>query len=321
MDLHDAPRHRYCAYGVAITSDTPLALPEYAHGSLGSVECLSAPASFFRDIADGVPLRSHPDSWYRHASFPDGSTYVQWDGVGEFVVSAGGRRIRCRRDAAASNESFQVYLLGQALSFALVEQRLEPLHATAVLVDGEAVAFLGSNAFGKSTLAASFLDVGCRLITDDLLVLRMSDVDSFAYPGPPRIKLFAQAASRLFPQRSDAGPMNHGTDKIILPLDAGQTCTEPARLRVIYVLAAPRDTCRLDAVSVTRLSPREAFVALVTGTFNRRLVNADRLEHQFGIMATVAERVPLKRLAYGRALERLHDVRRAVFADVQQDRA
>jgi hypothetical protein len=123
----------------------------------------------------------------------------------------------------------------------------------------------------------------------------------------------------LFPGRTDAGPMNRGTDKVILPLGAGQTCPAPARLRAAYVLAAPRDACRLDAISLTTLSPREAFVALVAGTFNHRLVSLDRLEHQFGIMATVAERVPLKRLAYPRALGRLDDVRRAVLTDMKRD--
>ena len=52
----------------------------------------------------------------------------------------------------------------------------------------QAVAFLGDNAFGKSSLAACFLAAGARLLTDDLLVLHESSDRVLAYPGPPRIK-------------------------------------------------------------------------------------------------------------------------------------
>ena len=41
------PRYRYCVYGIVVVSDTPLALPEFAHGGLGLVECLTGPASVF----------------------------------------------------------------------------------------------------------------------------------------------------------------------------------------------------------------------------------------------------------------------------------
>src|SRR5204863_102769 len=102
-----------------------------------------------------------------------------------------------RRFDGASAESFQVYLLGQALSFALVKQGLEPLHATVVVVDGQGVAFLGDNGYGKSSLAACFLEGGYRLLTDDLLLLKASGGDVLAYPGPPRIKLFPEVARRF----------------------------------------------------------------------------------------------------------------------------
>ena len=295
----------------------PLALPTYGPADLGHVECLTAPVPFFRKTIQHVPLREHSSSWYRHALLSDGSTYVRWDGVGEFVVNADGRRILCRRADEASSESFQVYLLGQALSFALVKQRLEPLHATAVIVNGEAVAFLGGNAFGKSTLAACFVKEGCRLLTDDLLIVQTRGDGTLVYPGPARIKLFAKAARRLLGESAAGSPMNGGTDKLILPLNAERSCAEPVRLKAIYALDAPRDACRLRDVSIVTLSPREAFVALVKGTFNRRFVSADRLESQFRVMASVAEQVTLKRLAYPRAIERLQDVRRTVLADVQ----
>src|SRR5262249_52789551 len=133
----------------------------------------------------------------------------------------------------------QVYLLGQAISFALVRQRIEPLHATTIVIEGRAVAFLGGSAFGKSTLAASFLVAGHRLLTDDLLVLKTSATEVLAYPGAPRIKLFPAIAKTVLDSGADV-KMNADTGKLIIALKGDRACAMPVPLAAIYVLAAPR---------------------------------------------------------------------------------
>jgi hypothetical protein len=310
-------RYRYGVYGIVVVSDTPLALPDYSRGGLGQVECLSAPASVFLAATREACFDPRSDFWYRFAFLPDGSTYARWDAVGEFLVAADGRRIACRRMEGSSDESFQVYMLGQALSFALVKQRLEPLHATGVVVDNQAVAFLGDSAFGKSSLAACFLEAGYRLLTDDLLILQESSGGILAYPGPPRIKLFSKIARRFLGPTATRVPMNPDTDKLILPIDEHRSCASPVALKAIFSLAAPRDACRRPGVSIEALSPRDTFVELVKGAFNRRLVSPQRLERQFSVMASLAERIPVKKLTYPRAIDRLPEVRRMVLADLE----
>ena len=310
--------YRYGVYGVRVLSDAPLELPAFADDGLACVECVTGRAQAFAEALKDVSYRSRPGSWYRHAVLEDGSSYVRWEHVGEFLVSSDGRRVVCRRDEKVSSESFQVYLLGQALSFALVKQGLEPLHATSIVVDGEAVAFLGSNAFGKSSLAASFLAAGFRMLTDDLLILRESGGRVIAYPGPARIKLFSNVARRVLGHGAHDPMMNPETEKRILRLSDRQHCSESVVLRTIYAVAAPRDACRTPGVRINRLSPRDAFVALIGGTFNRRLVNAERVERQFDVMASLADRVAVSTLAYPRAIDRLPDVRGAVLADLRR---
>lgn len=304
---------------MAIVSDTPLALPAYSDGGLGQVECLSAPASAFLAAMHGEEFDPRSDSWFRYAFLHDGSTYARWGTVGEFLVAAGGRLIVYRRAEESSDESFQVYMLGQALSFALVKQGFEPLHATVVVVDNQAVAFLGNNAFGKSSLAACFLEAGYRLLTDDLLMLQELPGGVFAYPGPPRIKLFSRIANEFLGHTARRAYMNVDTDKLILPIGEHRSCTNPVPLAAIYSLAAPRDACRTPHVGIEALSPRGAFVELVKGTFNRRLVSSQRLERQFGAMATLAELVAVKKLTYPRAIDRLQEVRAMVLADLARD--
>jgi hypothetical protein len=310
------PRHHYNVYGIGIDSDTPLALPRQTHAALCHVQCRRAPASTFARTVKDTPGDELPsDSWYRYAALRDGSTYVRWNKVGEFLVTADGRRVDCRRERLSSAESFQVYLLGQALSFALVKQRFEPLHATSVVVNGQAIAFLGGSAFGKSTLAACFLSAGYSLLTDDLLIVHESSGRVLAYPGPPRIKLFPAVATRLLGTRRGV-EMNAGTSKLIVALDESRSCGSPVPLRRIYCLAVPRDACRQQGIGIQSLSPREAFVELIRGAFNRRLAGPKRLEQQFGIMARLSELVPVKRLVHPRAMTRLQEVRQRVLEDL-----
>jgi len=313
------PPYRYCVYGIVVVSDTPLDLPDYYGGALGQVEYRSAPASVFLTAMRGVSFDPRSDSWYRFAFLQDGSTYVRWETVGEFLVAADGRRITCRPAGESSDESFQVYMLGQALSFALVKQGFEPLHATVVVVDEQAVAFLGGNAFGKSSLAACFLEAGYRLLTDDLLVLQESSSEILAYPGPPRLKLFPKIAGRFLGPMGNRVHMNADTEKLILPLDEHRRWDSPVSLKAVYALVAPRDACRKPGVSIERLSPGEAFVELVKGTFNRRLVGPRRLERQFDAMAGLADRMSVQKLTYPRAIDRLQEVRGMVLADLARD--
>jgi hypothetical protein len=300
-------------YGIGIISDTPLTMPRHALDPLRHVTCVRAPAALFDAAVQGAEFHPLSDSWQRSAVLHDGSTYVGWDTVGEFLVAADGRHIACRPVARCSAESFQVYMLGQALSFALVKQHLEPLHATVVVVDGAGVAFLGDSAFGKSTLAASFLEAGYRLLTDDLLVVQESADTVLAYPGPPRIKLFPEMAAR-FLNHPGGVQMNPDTGKLIVPLDEAHTCASPVPLRALYVLSPPREACRQTHVTIQALSPRETVIELVKSTFNRRVAGPSRLERQFTMTARLAEVLPAKRLGYPRHIERLGDVQDMVLS-------
>lgn len=311
------PPYRYSVYGIEVLSDTPLALPACTAGGMGTVEFRSAGETDFLTAVATTEFDTRSEPWYRYAWLPDGSTYVRWEAIGEFLVAADGRCIRWRRFDESSIESFQVYLLGQALSFALVKQRLEPLHATVVTVDDRAVAFLGSSGSGKSTLAACFLEAGHRLVTDDLLLLHEEPDRLLAYPGPPRLKLFPEIAGRFFPQIADGVAMNADTEKLILGLDPRMKETAPVALAAVYALTIPDDNRATEGVNIETLSRRETFFELVKGTFNRHLVSAERLARQFDAATQLSDRLPMARLSYPRSLDRLAEARESIYAHIR----
>lgn len=309
--------HRYYVYGMALKSEIPLALPERGDGGLGQIELRMAPASYFSNAARSLSRQLNSNSFYQSKFLRDGSTYVRWKGVGEFLISGDGSRIIGRQHDAGQEESFQVYLLGQALSYALLRRGLEPLHATAIVVNGGAVVLLGSSGFGKSSLAACFLEAGHRLLTDDLLILQAPGGEIVAYPGPPRIKLFPQLARRFLPDAASGVAMNSGTRKLILPLEHVQSVVHPVPLRGIYALPAPGSKARSSDMRISVLPPGQSFLALVKNTFNDRIVNPARLERQFEAATSVAGLMPVKQVSFPRGLSRIVAVRDEILADLE----
>ena len=308
----------YRLYGLLLRSVLPLPGPDFLGSGTAAVEVFYGSASLFSRARTEAGISRETGDWFAHARLPDGSHYLRWSGLFEFLISADGHRIACRALNGASGESFGTYLAGQVLSFALLKQGVEPLHATTVVIDGEAVAFLGDCGFGKSSLGAAFLQVGYPMLTDDLLVLKEKGNRFAAYPGPPRIKLFPEIARSLLGERVTGTPMNNRTSKLVIPLDRNQAVLPQGAfpLRAIYVLVPPRSSSRSHKITIRRLSPRRAFLALLKNSFNTVVVEPGRLKCQFMLATRLATRVPIASLSYPRALEQLPDVRQAILADL-----
>ncbi len=310
------PRFSYCVYGLTLLSDIELQLPGQSGKGLGEIEICLSDSVALRKTVGQCDLTDRSD-FYHYTHLADGSTYVRWDGVGEFLVSSGGTRITCSADQGPHSESFQVYLLGQALSFALIKRGFEPLHATAVEIDGQAIAFLGPGGTGKSTLAACFVQAGNRMLTDDLLILQEGDRGLVAYPGPARIKLLPQVAAQFLPGVARTGArMNPGTEKLIIPLAASQVVQGPIPLHAIYNLACLTDQDQSPTITIERLNGRDGFFPLIANTFNSMIVDSERLSRQAREAAAILKSTPISRLSYRNGMDTLTNVRAALISDL-----
>ena len=308
----------YCLYGVRLKSVLSLPGPELESNGNSEITLFHGSATLFSGARRRAGMSPEKGDWFRYARLSDGSEYVKWSGLFEFLVSPDGRRIACRELDGASAESFQTYLLGQVLSYALLKQGIEPLHSTSAVIDGEAVAFLGDCGYGKSSLGAAFLQAGYHLLTDDLLVLKEEGDRFVAYSGPPRIKLFPRIAKSLLGERVNGTPMNNCTPKMVIPLERNETVSPQGTfpLRAIYVLTPPPASSRSSRITIRPLSPRRACVEMIKNSFNIVIVEPERLKRQFVLASRLAARVPVKSLSYPRTLTRLPAVRQAVLSDL-----
>jgi hypothetical protein len=311
-------KHRvYNLYGFRLQSQMQLACPQgQMHVSRPDVELVEYSASDVRQACKLGGTLVEASDFYRLTRLLDGSIYLLWPGFFEFLISSDGSRIGWRNLDGTPREALQEYLLGQVLSFAMLARGVEPLHATAVVVGGGAVAFLGDSGYGKSSLGASFVRENYPLLTDDVLVLERRGQDLLAYPGMPRIKLFPEMCESMF-QGCEGTPMNRWTHKTIFALSAQQHQVSAIPLRILYVLSSPSNQPR--KVTLRRMSERKAFLSVLKNTFNDVMLSPRRLKRQFEFAASTAAHVPVKVLSYPRTLSAMPVVVKAVLSDLAQE--
>jgi hypothetical protein len=303
----------YHVYGLRLDSAWPLPYPQAPVPFLASVSLLRGTTATFRRALGDIDVVDGPSRWGT-ASLPDGSRYLRWSDAFEFLIPPGGRSVTCRPLTPRGIDAFHTHL-GPSLSFAMINLGFEPLHSTTVVIDGNAVALMGDCGYGKSSLGASFVKAGYRLLTDDLLVTSTENGQLLAYPGAPRVKLYPAIAKIIFGPRVKGLRLKPLTQKLIIPLDETRSQRTPVPLKAIYVLRPPGSRTPPHVV-IRKLSQRSAFVELVRNTFNMSVSDPARLERQFALATRLAMTVPVKSLSYPREFGMLTDAREAILADV-----
>jgi hypothetical protein len=303
----------YHVYGLRLESAWPLPYSRIPAPALASISLRRGTPATFRRALENVAVPEGPALWAT-ASLPDGTRYLRWSGAFEFLIPEDGESITCRPLTPRGIDAFHTHL-GPSLSFAMINLGFEPLHSTTVVVDGSAVALMGDCGYGKSSLGASFVKAGYRLLTDDLLVVARDTAHFVAYPGAPRVKLYPAIAKTIFGSRVTGLRLKPLTPKLIIPLDEQRSQRTPVPLKAIYVLRPP-GARTAPRVTIRRLSHRSAFIELVRNTFNMEVSHAGRLERQFALATNLATEIPVKSLSYPRELRMLTEARDMILADL-----
>jgi hypothetical protein len=245
-------------FGMRIRSDIPLPGPE-AEGTdepdvvieLGAVAASSDPVPEILVDEHGATLTV--------------------EGVAKYRIS-NGRRVVVQPVAGVPEANVRLFLLGSAMGLLLHQRGLLPLHASAVEIDGRAVAFTGPSGSGKSTLAAAFHDRGHRVIADDICVIGFDgEGKASAYPGIPRMRLWEEA---LAATGRDAGAfeLSYAGDEsfrkfdVPVRLDPGKNGAAP--------LAAVLDLCVGEARKFRPIVGSEAADVIFANTYRGEYLNA-----------------------------------------------
>jgi hypothetical protein len=272
------PEHRYQAFGLRIHSE--LELPELAEARSDDTSpdvtvCLGDVGEIPGGDGDWVRWEAEPD---RVRMCYAGVCRVDVRGGGEIVV-----------EELEDPETSHIYVVGPALAMALAQRGEHVLHASAVAIEGRAVAFAGFSGGGKSTLAAALHDRGFPLVADDVVAVRVRDGRAIAVPGYPQQKLWPAAAGALGLDVGRLPRVYPEIDKRVRRLSEDFD-TSALELSAVLVLSEGPE------VALEPMSGAAAALELVRHSYDLPATHTFAAPANLEAAARVAEAVPVARL-------------------------
>ena len=189
----------------------------------------------------------------------------QFEGIARFVFPSDGSFVEAYVHPEADHEILDFTLNRGVLPRILHLRGTTCLHASAVEVDGEVVAFCGQSGAGKSTLSAALVDRGLPLVTDDVLPLRAGPAGRvLAGPGLPELRVYPAAAELIgIGERVDA-PLEGQTKARWQPRRAPDA---PLPLRAVYILEPSLRGASTEPAMLWPLARPAALLDLISNSF------------------------------------------------------
>ncbi|MDJ1180896.1 hypothetical protein PJF56_18710 [Roseofilum sp. BLCC_M91] len=225
------------------------------------------------------------ETGYFQLSYTDGS---------QFFINPDGTQVWTTCPDHLSIEDTATYLLGPVLGFVLRLRGITCLHASAIAVGQEAIAFVGDSGAGKSTTAAAFAKLGYPILSDDIVALVPQDNHFFIQPAYPRIRLWSSSVKILF-ESPDAlprlVPTNPTWDKRYLHLNGREYHfqNQPLPLTQIYFLS-PRDP-QIESPYLQKISPASSLIKLIKHTYANVLLDSKMRANEFSLLSQLVRAV------------------------------
>lgn len=258
--------------------------------------------------------------WFHDWTLPDGRRWLSIGRVGRqyvvrfagdawFFIDPSARTVTAFPFAGVPARTVRHLLLDQVVPMLLADAGHLVAHASAVVVPGGAIAFLGPSGSGKSTLAAALARQGCALVTDDCLVVDLSRRPAHVIPTYAGLRLWPDALRALFPDtRGRTARVAHYSRKRRVGHHPGDVVfrrrSEP--LSAVCVLDAP--AARRRNASLTRLRGHAAFASVLRCTFHLDVGRESAARRALERVTAMLDTVPVFRLRMPRDLARIDDV-------------
>jgi hypothetical protein len=233
----------------------------------------------------------------------------------EFFLSESGNEIWAAWPENMTLEDTATYLLGPIFGFLLRLRGVTCLHASAIAVDGRAIALIGPAGAGKSTTAASFARQGYPTLSEDVVALRDQGDSFLVEPGYPLIRLWPESVQALFGSR-DALPLltpNWNKQYLDLTQHDFNFQRQPLPLAALYFLDGRSEDPA--APFVESVPSQTGLVELVTNTYTNYMLDQRMRAREFDLLGRLINNTPLRRLKPHSDPARLPDLCRVILDD------
>ena len=297
-------RRTFWAYGLRVRS--PFDLPIFDSPDAGSPEPYDQADLTLRLVdgeeidgrwsdANGVPpwqTMFPSDCHVRLERGQAGDHLLTFGRKASFHLDREGRVLLCSATEREGIE-WQRFLLDTVLYCVSVLRGFEALHASAVCVEGSAVALVAAPGGGKSTLAAELVRRGHCLFADDVLALSRADGKVLAHAGPPLMTLPARVDAIEEIGKRLAVPTGQDTEQDTSWVRVRRAGGDPRPLTAVFVLDR-RQAGGLQPLRET--SPGRLLPHMLS--LDRR---PTRALSRFGLLRELVGDTPVHRLCAGHA--------------------
>jgi hypothetical protein len=220
---------------------------------------------------------------------------VYWDGM-QFWLNREATGIWATWPDTSSLEDTATFLLGPILGFLLRLRGVTCLHASAVVFDGRAVAFVGDAGAGKSTTAAAFARRGHPVLSDDIVAIVERDGAFHVLPAYPYLSLWPDSVRMLYGPDKSLPAFSANWDKRLLLLAADRLRFEEKSLPLGAIFILGERSSDSAAPFLETLTPQESLVSLVANSYATGMLDKDMRAQEFALLGRLLSSLPLRRV-------------------------
>ena len=239
-----------------------------------------------------------------------GGYSLVFDDTGRFDISSDGTRVTWYDGSERMLDAARADIVGRVLPLALHGSGILSLHASAVAVGNEGIAFMAPKFHGKSTLATALVEEGARLITDDVLAVLISE-PPICLPGVPRLRLWRDSVQATFGSAT-AETVPDERKHLVGDLHDEQIQSLPIRFATAYILTPVNELPEGRAVMRESIDSIGATLSLVQHAKLAPLLAGGEAGALFSQTASVAGSIRVFDLYIARDLSRLGEAAQAI---------
>jgi hypothetical protein len=231
--------------------------------------------------------------------------FLYEDGIA-FALDHDGTNVWGTWPSQMSLEDSMVYLLGPVFAFVLRLRGFTPLHASAVVIRGNAVAFVGTGGAGKSTIAGALAREGYPILGDDVAALEEISEEYWLRPAYPHVRLWPDSVSILFGAKETLPklvPSSDWWDKCFLDLDQPRFRFQAESVPIKCICLLEPYSPDVRVARIDEIGTVDAFARLAVNTCVNYALTTEMRAREFRALGQLVETVPIKRLTLGSSLD------------------